>query len=168
MMGRTACALLTLVGLLTACQRAEDGRYISINGKIFIFNIRLSKAYYTLNINRLANVADGSSVMAEFENPAGGPPLVVTQKVFPKMTRIDFESPDLHCIVADRPYAIKITLKDPQGKTLQTIDTTLASTLDQSVMPQQALVQGNAYDRNPGAYGKDGKIKFQKACGTAQ
>ena len=165
MIRKTALALALLLPALAGCQR-DDADYISINGKIFIFNIRLSKAYYTLNLNRLAATPDDAIATAEFENPAGGPPLVVAQKVFPKMTRIDFESPDLDCIVAGRPYAIKVTLRDPQGKTLQTIETTLASTLDQTVMPEKALVRGNAYDRNPTAYGADGKIKFRKACAT--
>ncbi|MDH6266781.1 hypothetical protein M2360_002177 [Rhizobium sp. SG_E_25_P2] len=157
----TALAALMLAG----CQR-EANDYLSINGKIFIFNVRLSKAYYTLNLNRLADVPDGSMVTAEFENPAGGPPLSVTKKVFPNMTRIDFQSPDLDCIVADKPYAITITLRAPDGKEMQRIKTTLASTLDQTVMPEQALVRGNAYDKNPTAYDATGHVKFRKACGA--
>ncbi|MCV3765423.1 hypothetical protein [Rhizobium sp. TRM95796] len=148
---------------LASCQR-EDKDYLTINGKIFIFNVRLSKAYYALNLNRLAGVPDGAKVTAEFENPAGGPPLTVTRKVFPNMARIDFQSPDLDCIVADKPYAIIITLRDPAGKEMQKIETTLASTLDQTVMPEQALVRGNAYDKNPAAYDAEGHVKFRTAC----
>jgi hypothetical protein len=163
-MKRMLLSALTVLAL-AGCQR-EDTDYLSINGKIFIFNVRLSKAYYTLNLNRLAGVPDGSMVTAEFENPAGGAPLSVTKKVFPKMTRIDFQSPDLDCIVADKPYAITITLRDPGDKEMQTIKTTLASTLDQTVMPEQALVRGNAYDKNPAAYDAEGHLKFRKACGA--
>jgi hypothetical protein len=161
-MKRLLLSGLTVLAL-AGCQR-EDTDYLSINGKIFIFNVRLSKAYYTLNLNRLAGVPDGSTVTAEFENPAGGPPLSVTRKVFAKMSRIDFQSPDLDCIVADKPYAITITLRDPGGEEMQTIKTTLASTLDQTVMPEQALVLGNAYDKNPAAYDADGRVKFRTAC----
>jgi hypothetical protein len=151
--------------LLAGCQR-DAGDYLSVNGKIFIFNIRLSKAYYTLNLNRLAGVPDGSLVTVEFEDPAGGPPLSVSQKVFPNMARIDFQSPDLTCIVAGKPYAITITLRDPDGHEMQTLKTTLASTLDQTVMPAQALVRGNAYDKNPSAYDAEGHVKFRTACGA--
>jgi hypothetical protein len=149
--------------LLSACQRPADD-HISVNGKIFIFNIRLAKAYYALNLNRLQGVPDGSMVTAAFENPTGGPPLIATRKVFPKMVRIDLQSPDLTCVVPDRPYKITVTLKDPDGKLLQTLETTLSSTLDQTVMPERALVVGNAYDRNPEAYDRDGKIRFRKGC----
>jgi hypothetical protein len=47
---------------------------------------------------------------------------------------------------------------------LQTLDTTLESTLDQTIMPANSLVLGAAYDKNPEAFGKDGKIKFREKC----
>ena len=37
-------ALLLLLGL-SACQREEAKEYVTINGKVFIFNIRLARAY---------------------------------------------------------------------------------------------------------------------------
>ena len=154
---------LIVLALSSSCQR-EKTDYISVQAKIFIFNIRLARAYYTLNLNRLKATPDNSVVTAEFENPAGGPALVSEQKVFPKMTRIDFESPDVNCVVADKPYKIHITLRDPDGKVLQTLDTTLTSTLDQTVMPAESLVLGAAYDKNPGAFDKNGKIKFREKC----
>jgi len=154
---------LAVLALSTACQR-EKADYISVQGKIFIFNIRLARAYYTLNLNRLTATPDNSMVRVEFENPAGGTPLVSEQKVFPGMTRIDIESPDVDCVVAGKPYTIHIVLNDPDGKQLQMLDTTLASTLDQTVMPAQALVEGNAYDKNPDAFDRNGKIKFRESC----
>lgn len=154
---------VALLALSASCQR-EKTDYISVNGKIFIFNIKLARAYYMLDLNRLQATPDNSVATAEFENPAGGPPLVTEQKVFPKMTRIDLQSPDVNCVVAGKPYKIHITLKDPDGNVLQTLDTTLASTLDQTVMPAEALVVGAAYDKNPGAYNKDGTTKLRQAC----
>jgi hypothetical protein len=154
---------LVLLALSAGCQR-EDTDYITVNGKVFIFNVRLARAFYMLTLNRLEAVPDDAVVRAEFENPAGGAVLVTEQKVFPKMTRIDLQSPDLTCVVADKPYAIHVIVKAPDGKVLQTLDTTLTSTLDQTVLPAHSLVLGAAYDKNPEAYGKDGKIEFQKAC----
>ena len=84
-------SLIALTGL-ASCQR-EATDYISVQGKIFIFNIRLAQAYYTLNLNRLPATPDDAVVRAEFEDPAGGPALVSEQKVFPKMARIDLQSP---------------------------------------------------------------------------
>ena len=104
-------------------------------------------------------------VLVEFEYPAGGPPLIMKQKVFPKMTRIDLQSPDVNCVVTGKPYKIKITLKSADGEALQTIDTVLNSTLDQTMLPEKALVLGAKYDRNPEAFNPDGSIKFRKKCG---
>lgn len=148
----------------TACQReAED--YISINGKVFIFNIRNARAFYMLTLNRLPATPDNAVVVAEFENPAGGPPLVKEQKVFPKMTRIDLQSPDIDCVVTDRPYTIKIMLRNAEGETLQTIDTTLSSTLDSTMLPEHALFEGPVYTRTKDGYDADGSIRFRKKCG---
>jgi hypothetical protein len=150
--------------LLSACQReAED--YITIKGKVFIFNIRVARAFYMLTLNRLPATPDDAVVVAEFEDPAGGPPLVREQKVFPKMTRIDLQSPDVNCVVTGKPYKIKITLRNADGEALQTIDTTLNSTLDETMLPEKALVLGAKYDRNPEAFNPDGSIKFRKKCG---
>jgi hypothetical protein len=154
---------VTCSAILSGCQR-EESDYITVNGKVFIFNVRLARAFYMLTLNRLETVPDDAILRAEFENPAGGPPLIKEQKVFPKRMRIDLQSPDLTCVVANRPYAIHITVTSPDGQVLQTLDTTLTSTLDQTVLPAHSLVLGAAYDKNPQAFGKDGKIVFQQAC----
>lgn len=150
--------------LLSACQR-EPEDYITIKGKVFIFNIRVARAFYMLTLNRLPTTPDDAVVVAEFEDPSGGPPLVKEQKVFPKMTRIDLQSPDVNCVVTGKAYKIKITLKSADGEELQTIDTTLNSTLDETMLPEKALVLGAKYDRNPEAFNPDGSIKFRKKCG---
>jgi ABC-type cobalamin transport system permease subunit len=155
-----------LVALASGCQREEAKDHVSVNGKIFIFNIRLARAYYALTLNRLPAMPDDGVVTVAFEDPAGGPALISTQKVFAHMNRIDLQSPDLACVIAGKPYKIHITAADAAGKTLQTIDTTLVSTLDQTVIPAHSLVVGAAYDRNPQAFGKDGKIIFRTECPT--
>ena len=162
---RALAALSVLLALLlsSGCQReAED--YISINGKVFIFNIRYARAFYMLTLNRLPATPDDAVVVAEFEDPAGGSPLVKEQKVFPKMARIDLQSPDVDCVMTGKPYKIHIVLKSAEGKVLQTIDTTLNSTLDSTMLPASALVEGPAYDKTKDAYNPDGTIRFRKKC----
>ena len=162
---RALVIIPALAALLFAggCQR-EATDYITVNGKVFIFNIRNARAFYMLTLNRLPATPDDAVVIAEFENPAGGPPLIKEQKVFPKMTRIDLQSPDIDCVVTDKPYKIHITLKSAEGETLQTIDTTLNSTLDSTMLPASALVEGPAYDKTKDAYNPDGTIRFRKKC----
>ncbi|UVC10656.1 hypothetical protein IHQ71_08755 [Rhizobium sp. TH2] len=164
-MNRLVIIPILLAGLLlSACQR-EPEDYITIKGKVFIFNIRVARAFYMLTLNRLPTTPDDAVVVAEFEDPSGGPPLIKKQKVFPKMTRIDLQSPDVNCVVTGKAYKIKITLKSADGEELQTIDTTLNSTLDETMLPEKALVLGAKYDRNPEAFNPDGSIKFRKKCG---
>jgi len=155
--------MLATLLFAAGCQR-EATDYISVNGKVFIFNIRYARAFYMLTLNRLPATPDDAVVVAEFENPAGGPPLVKEQKVFPKMARIDLQSPDVDCVVTGKPYKIHIVLKSADGETLQTIDTTLNSTLDSTMLPASALVEGPAYDKTKDAYNPDGTIRFRKKC----
>jgi hypothetical protein len=150
--------------LLSACQReAED--YVTIKGKVFIFNVRLARAFYMLTLNRLEAMPNDAVVTAEFENPAGGPPLVKEQKVLAKTSRIDLQSPDVNCVVTGRPYKIKITVRSAAGETLQTLETTLNSTLDQTMLPEIPLFDAPYYKKNPAAFNPDGSIKFRKKCG---
>lgn len=158
-----------VAGLITAClsagcqRQAED--YITIKGKVFIFNIRNASAFYMLTLNRLPAAPDDAVVTAEFEDPAGGPPLVKQQKVFPKMARIDLQSPDVDCVVTGKPYKIHIAIRTAAGETLQTIDTTLGSTLDSTMLPEHPLFEGPVYDKTKDAYNSDGSIRFRKKCG---
>ncbi|MGV3552360.1 hypothetical protein [Rhizobium sp.] len=156
--------LLAALLLAGGCQRAPE-EYISVNGKVFIFNIRNARAFYMLTLNRLPATPDNAVVVAEFENPAGGPVLVKQQKVFPKMTRIDLQSPDVDCVVTDKPYKIRIMLRNAEGETLQTIDTTLTSTLDSTMLPEHALFEGPVYTKTKDGYNPDGSIRFRKKCG---
>jgi hypothetical protein len=155
--------LLALV-FASSCQR-ETEEYITVNGKVFIFNIRLARAFYMLTLNRLPSTPDNAVVVAEFENPAGGPPLVREQTVFPKMARIDLQSPDVDCVAVGKPYRIRIVLRNAEGRQLQTIDTTLTSTLDSSMLPEKALFEGPAYTRTRDGFHADGSIRFRKKCG---
>jgi hypothetical protein len=157
-------SVLLALALSGGCQRDAE-EYISVNGKVFIFNIRLARAFYMLTLNRLPAAPDDAVVVAEFENPAGGPPLVKQQKVFPKMTRIDLQSPDIDCVVTGKPYKIHIVLKNAEGRELQTIDTTLTSTLDSTMLPEKPLFEAPLYVKSKDGFNPDGSIRFRKKCG---
>lgn len=155
----TALALGTL--LLAACQREETGGPTEIAGKIFIFNYRLSTAVYEIALRKTGTLPEGSTVTAEFENPAGGPPLVKTLKIFPFWEKIPLESPPLRCVAKDRPYAVKIRISGPDGADLQTLETTVISSLDQSILAAKPLVTGPAYDKNPQVFKADGSADYR-------
>ena len=92
--------LLPVIGLLLAgaalgaCRdEGGKGEYFAISGKLFEFNYRLAKATYIVTLNPLQPM-DGSQVaVATFEDPAGGEPLVIRQKIWPKLPPCDAGEP---------------------------------------------------------------------------
>ena len=75
------------------------------------------------------------------------------------LDKVSLESPALTCVVKDKPYAIAISIKGPDGAVLQEIDTTLMSTEDQSILPDRPLVIDQLYTANPDLAGHpDGKL----------
>jgi hypothetical protein len=69
------------------------------------------------------------------------------------------ESPPLTCVVKDKPYAVSISIEDPDGSVVQTLDTTITSSLDQTVLPDKPLVTGPIYELNDELAGHpDGRL----------
>ncbi|TGQ65498.1 MAG: hypothetical protein E5V49_15100 [Mesorhizobium sp.] len=155
-------AALVAAVALGACRdtgKDSEGKLFEISGKIFVFNYRLARATYVVTLRPLQPMGEGQVAVASFQDPAGGAPLVVEQKVWPKLDKVTVESPALTCIIKNKPYAITISIKDSDGAVLQKIDTTLMSTEDQSVLPDRPLVIDQLYTANPDLVGHpDGKL----------
>ncbi|OBZ96173.1 hypothetical protein ADU59_07370 [Pararhizobium polonicum] len=151
-----AAGVLAALSVLSACQRETGPDPLQLTGKMFIFNYRLAYATYMITLTKTEPVPDGSTVVATFENPAGGPPLTLDRKLFAKLDKIVLESPDVTCVKKQKPYAVTIEVKGPDGAVLQTLKTAVTSNLDQDIMPAEALVVGPAYDKNPDVF-KGGK-----------
>lgn len=147
--GRLLSLALSLAMTLAACQRETGPDPLQLTGKLFVFNYRLAYATYMITLDRTKPVPDGSTVTAEFENPAGGEPLVLTRKLFPHLEKVVLESPDITCVKKARPYRVTIRVNGPDGAVLQTLETTVTSDADQSILPAEPLVIGPAYEKNP-------------------
>ncbi|WP_428428152.1 hypothetical protein [Pararhizobium sp.] len=161
---RLAAALLAALTVLSACQRETGPDPLQLTGKMFVFNYRLAFATYMITLTKTEQVPDGSTVVATFEDPSGGPPLTLDRRLFPKLEKVVLESPDVTCVKKLKPYAVTIEVKGPDGTILQTLKTSVISNLDQDIMPAEALVVGPAYDKNPDVF-KNGKAPahFQTA-----
>ncbi len=142
-------AAIAIALVATACQRESGPDPLKLTGKMFVFNYRLAYATYMITLMKAEAVPDGSVVLAHFENPAGGDALTLERKLFPKLEKVVLESPDITCVKKDRPYAVTIEVKGPEGQSLQKLETTVISDIDQDIMPAKALVEGPAYDKNP-------------------
>lgn len=163
--------ILTLAALmalpLAGCQRADDKAPTEIAGKLFIFNYRLSTAVYEISLRKTGDLPEGSSVRTEYENPAGGPPLVTTARIFSFWQKIPLESPPLRCVAKDRPYHVTIRILGPDQSEIQKIETTVISSLDQSILAAKPLVTGPAYDKNPAVFKADGTADYSPDAGCA-
>lgn len=164
---RTIILIAAIAGTaLAGCQRKDDEGPTQLSGRLFIFNYRVASASYMITLKKIAPIPEGTTAVAEFENPAGGDPLVVQQKIYSFWDKITLESPDLHCVRKDRPYSVSIKLMDASDKTIQTIKTEVKSDLDQTVLPTKPLVVGPAYTANPDIFKGDGTANYGKdmAC----
>ncbi len=159
-MKKVVFALAAIVLLLSGCQRPPEA-FFSVNGRIFVFNYRLAYAHYLVTLQRARAVPEGMRFVARFENPAGGEALVAERKIFPAQDKLVIESPHVECVRKDRPYAVKIDIVDAAGKVVQTLETTVVSDLDQSILPREPLVTGPAYEPNAKARDAGGKIRMR-------
>ena len=156
--------ILPLLLASAACQRETGPDPLQLTGKMFIFNYRLAYATYMVTLTKTEPVPEGSTITAEFENPAGGPPILLTRKLFPKLDKVVLESPDVTCVRRAKPYKVAIRVEGPDGALLQSLETSVISNLDQDIMPAKALVVGPAYDKNPEVF-RDGEApaRFETA-----
>jgi hypothetical protein len=149
-------AFLGMLGVSACRESGGEGEYFAIGGKIFVFNYRVATATYLVNLVPLQPVEEGQTAVANFEDPAGGEAIVVRKKIWPNMAKTTIESPPLRCVVKDRPYKVSIAIEGPDGAVRQTIETTMASSEDQSLLPDKPLVVGPLYTPNPELKGNPG------------
>jgi hypothetical protein len=134
--------------LLAACSN-ESGKYMELVGGGFIFNYRIAEATAGLVIVPAREFPDGASVEVVFENPAGGAPIVMKKDASKRTRQMDFTTPALFGIVADKEYDVAIRLVAANGSELERIDKKFHSQLNQSVLPPKPLTIGPGYTRNP-------------------
>ncbi|MCX7303085.1 MAG: hypothetical protein NTV73_01930 [Hyphomicrobiales bacterium] len=158
---RLFCLALPVALLAVSACRDSGGEseLFRLDGKMFIFNYRVATATYLVNLAPLRPVAAGQTAVVNFEDPAGGGDIVVRQKIWPNLPKTTIESPPLSCVVKDRPYKVSIKIEGADGNVLQTIETTMTSSEDQTLLPDRPLVVGPVYTPNPELVGHpDGKL----------
>jgi hypothetical protein len=146
-----SCATLLLFAglILSGCKDESRSGYVELTGRVFIFNPRVATATYVVSLGLLKPLPEGSRIEALFDNPAGAERLKVSELVRIVAGKIAVESPNLNCVQKGKRYAFELKLLDPSGTILQTISSSIESSLDQSVMPDAPLVIGPAYEPNP-------------------
>lgn len=156
-MKRAAALMLTFLAA-AGCREVPPDAYFELTGKLVVFNYRVATATYVITLGTLRPIPNDAVLETAFDDPRGGDPMVVTEKIWPMLNKISIESPPVFCIVKDRQYRFVIVIKDGSGNGLQKLEGTLTSSLDQTVLPDVPLVVGNAYEPNPDLAGRlDGK-----------
>ncbi len=152
-----ACALLVplfVLGWLTREDPAEKP-WLQVLGGGFIFNYRVADVYYGFTAAVMKPLPTGSIVEAGFEDPAGGPPLVVRQRVGgAEMSRLALRSPPVRGVEAGRDYHVFLHILDRDDeRLLWSSDLTFRSNISDTVVPERPLTIGPGYARNPAAGG---------------
>ena len=95
-------------------------------------------------------VKNASVIEAIFEDPAGGDPLVVKAKLWPKTRQYGLRTPSLHGIETGKPYHVTVRLLQ-QGDDAVLFEDAFAVVSDVSSadMPSAPLTIGPGYTRNP-------------------
>jgi hypothetical protein len=147
-MPRLVSALLALF-LLIGCDD-QKGPYLSFAGGGFVFNYRIGEVYYGFIAKPQRKLPEGSVIEARFEDPAGGPEIVVDRPARSGQLQYMFRTPAVKGVKKDKEYRVEMRLLDkPQGTVLASMSRTFRSTADQAAIPDKPLVVGPGYAPNP-------------------
>ncbi|MEH6402873.1 MAG: hypothetical protein V7750_05825 [Sneathiella sp.] len=139
-----------LVFFTASCEEDPNSPYLEFTGGGFIFNYRIGEAFYGCILTPLRTIPVGTKITAEFEDPAGGPPLIVSQLSQKGQIQYSFRTPGIKQIKKGRPYLVTVSLLDVKKDTVFAEYTHhFASSIDQSTLPGKALTIGPGYHPNP-------------------
>ena len=142
-------AALVAIGLATR-QDIASKPYLKIAGSGFIFNYRVADAFYGFTAVVQKPVKAYSTIVARFEDPAGGPPIEVSETVTPRTAQYGLRTPPLKGIEKDRPYRVDVRLlQNGDEAVLYDGSFTVASQMSDAVMPPEPLTIGPGYTQNP-------------------
>ena len=134
---------------LIACDsgNSEDKPYLTFAGGGFVFNYRLATADYGFVARVMRTIPAGSILEAEFENPAGGDPIVLRQSTSAGRSSYVFRTPPLQGVRANRDYQVVLRLLDSEQMELASHRKSFRSSVDQNVLPETPPVVGPGYQR---------------------
>lgn len=151
LIGGAAVLLLILFSFGWATRNDPSQKpYLAVLGGGFIYNYREGEEFYDLVTMIRKPLAEGSIVEVQFENPAGGAPFVVSERVSARTNRYAFHSPQIHGVVGGKSYKVDIRIYDRERKKLiWSASRNFKSDLDDTVVPKKPVVIGPGYTPNP-------------------
>ena len=150
--GVAAAALvvfLFVAGWLTR-EDPKNQPYLDILGGGFVFNYRVADNFYGFTAIVKRPLESGSIIEAEFEDPAGGNPIVVRERVSPMTDRYAMRTPALSGVEAHKPYQVTVRVLDRlETKEIWSTTRSYSSQIGQEKTPEKALTVGPGYHLNP-------------------
>lgn len=149
-----AAAVFLLAGLFAVGwatrEDPQDKPYLKILGGGFLLNYRIAETSYGFTAAVMRPLPTGSVIEARFENPAGGPDLVVRQRVGTETKQYALHSPAVTGVVADKPYHVAIRILDrATDRVIWATERRYASQVSSDIVPDKPLTIGPGYARNP-------------------
>lgn len=141
--------LLSLGLLLAGCGEDPNAPYLSFAGGGFVFNYRNAEAFYGFVAKPLRTLPEGGMIEAQFEVPGRPEPAIDQEKIIQGQVQYSFKSPLLTGIEAKRDYKAVMRLLDVEGKEVARYERNFHTDVDQSTLPDQPLVVGPGYQKNP-------------------
>ncbi|WP_367716812.1 hypothetical protein AB2N04_02485 [Nitratireductor sp. GISD-1A_MAKvit] len=143
------CAVLFAIGWFTRVD-PSDAPFVKVLGGGFIFNYREGEVFYGFTAQVMRPLASGSVIEATFEDPAGGKPYVVSERVSTMTDRYALRTPAVRGVEAKKPYEVSIRLYDREkSRMIWETETTFVSQISDGVVPDQPLTVGPGYHLNP-------------------
>ena len=140
--------LLVIMLVLAGCED-HGGAAASFAGGGFVFNYRIGEAFYGVVINLERKLPEGSIIEGQFEDPAGGPAIVVKDNYRDGQRKYMLRTPGLKGIKKDVPYKVVVEIIDKPGHVIERLEKTIKSDIDQSTIPLEQLLIGPGYTLNP-------------------
>lgn len=145
------CAVLFVAGWFTREDLSEQP-YLEILGGGFMFNYRNTDVYYGFTAQVKRPLASGSIIEASFEDPRGGPPHVVSERVSTMTDRYALRSPSIRGVEAGKPYHVAIKVYDRERKqVIWQTERSYRSQISDKIVPAKPLTIGPGYHQNPEA-----------------
>ena len=139
-----------LAGLPSGCADDSDKPYLEFAGGGFIYNYRLATADYGFVVRRARKIPAGTIIEAEFENPSGGPPIILRQIARSTRLSYKFETPPVTGIKAGRNYQVEVRLiNSDSNEVFARYSKSFHADVDQDILPEKPPVVGPGYQPNP-------------------
>lgn len=148
---RSIALFIAYAAVLIGCSSDNgDKPYFEFAGGGFIYNYRLATADYGFVVKVLRKLPEGAVIEAEFEDPAGGPPIVIREVVRAGRRYYKFETPPVKGIRAGNDYRTEVRLIEVgTHRVIARYTKSFHADIDQSILPDVPSVIGPGYQRNP-------------------